>query len=880
MQKKWKLCVMAICLAPSAFAQNTEKTTTQTGTSVDESSFTFTESQLSEDENVAQEVTLLGSNSNAYASNVGYRFSPARFKYRGLDSKYSDIYINDNPVNDAERGAFRYSLIGGLNNQTRGMESSLPFEDNEFAMSSTGGSNNYNFRPSAMASGHRLSIAGANRNYTFRAMYGYNSGLNSKGWAWSMGLTYRWANQETAYVEGTFYNSLSYFLGVEKLFGNHNISLVTWGNPTERGGQAASTDEMYWIANDRYYNPNWGYQNGKKRNARITNDFAPTALLTWDWKIDDNTKLTTSLLGKYAMYSSTSLSYNNGTNPKPDYYSLMPSYNFNVWNPNDAINRTQANVDAWQASYDFLHSSKHNRQINWDRLYFANQAADAQGAEAMYYQQAYHEDQLSFSLASTLKKQITKNSSLVGGVSLSTNKGMHYQTLEDLLGATKFSNTNTYLVGNFLETDYRAQYDMNSIDPVTGKAKEIKVGDKFAYNYNVYVNKGQAWMTYSENYGAMHYAISGRLAYKSIQRDGKMKNGLAQIEVKAGEENKYPKSKLYQRTSDGQLMFDNSSGKSKRADFIDGGLKFNSSLNLGGGSAVMFGIGYEKKSPEARVAFSAPEYGNNFAHGLKSEDVFSSELGYQLNMSRIHANINLFYSRLENVTEYNRYYDDVENSFTYASITGINKEYYGIEAGINVKITDFLDVKALGTISEAKYVNDANIIYMRSQDGVYKQDVVLNDNMHEGCTPLSAYSVDLSYHAKGWFIDLIGNYYDRIYLYYTPVTRYRSTNIIGKENDGSDILNRYDQAKGHGGFMLDASIGRSMYLKHGRSLSINLMLTNVLNNQHIVTGGSEQSRVDRKSATDEDIRAYKFRMNPKKYYAYGINGMLNVTLKF
>ena len=848
MQKKLKLAVMALCCSSVAFAQTDGNQGQATVSTIDESAFTFTESQLGEDDNVAQEVTILGSNSNAYANNVGYRFSPARFKYRGFNSKYSDIYINGNPVNDAERGEFRYSFIGGLNNQTRTMESSLPFEDNFFAMPAMGGSNNYNFRPSAMQSGHRVSLAGANRNYTLRGMYSYNSGISNKGWAWSMGLTYRWASTETAYVEGTYYNALSYFLGVEKVLGNHNISLVTWGNPTERGAQAASTDEMYWIANDRFYNPNWGYQNGKKRNARIINDFAPTAILTWDWKIDEKTNMTTSLLGKYAKYSSTALRYNNGTNPAADYYSLMPSYNFNVWQPGEDPNNQQAeNLEAFRASYDYLSASKANRQINWERLYYANRQAAIQGTDAMYYQQAYHDDQMAVSLAATLKRQLTLKSTLTGGLTLSTTKGMHYQTLEDLLGATSFHNTNTYLVGNYQETDDAAQYDMRTVGP-DGRAKEVKEGDRFGYDYNVYVNKGQLWGIYAENFGALHYAVAGRLGYKSLQREGKMQNGL---------EPEY------------------SYGKGKKAEFIDGGGKFNASLNLGAGHAIMMGIGYEKKSPDARVAFASPQITNKFAKDLKSEDVFSAEVGYQLNTSWLHANINAFYSHLANVTEYSMYYDDAENSFTYASITGIKKRFIGLEAGLNFKITSCFDIKMLGTISDAEYTNDADIIYMRSQDGSYKEDVVLTEGIKEGCTPLTAGSIDLAYHKSGWYIDLIGNYYDDIYLYYSPVTRYRSNNI---KADGT--LNRYSQNEGHGGFMLDASIGKSIYVGKGQ-MSVNLMLTNILNNTDIVTGGMEQNRQDRRQYSDaSDIRAYKFRYSPKKFYANGLNGMLIVSYKF
>ena len=842
MRKKLKLALFALCCTATVTAQ--VETKQGQDATVDESAFTFTESQLGEDDNVSQEVTVLGMNSNAYASEVGYKWSPARFKFRAYNSKYNDIYINGNPANDAERGEFRYSLVGGLNNQTRGVEASLPFEDNIFAMTSLGGSNNYNFRPSAMPAGHRLSVAGANRNYIFRGMYNYSSGYNAKGWAWSMGLTYRYAGE--GYVEGTFYNALSYYLGVEKMFNpQHSLSLVTWGNPTERGAQAASTDEMYWLANDRFYNPNWGYQNGKKRNSRIIHDWAPSALLTWDWNIDHSAKLTTTLFGKYAMYSSSRLNYNNSTNPTPDYYSLMPSYNYNVWDPTDTDNRTASGLEAWQASYDYLSASKANRQINWDQLYFSNKAVSAQGGDAMYYLQAYHDDQLTISLASSLNKQLSKTQKLNAGFNLSTNKGMHYQTMEDLLGASSFHNVNTYVVGTYLSSDMQAMYDADHPN------KEIKVGDRFAYDYNIFVNRMNLWATYAENFGPLHYFLSGRIGGETLQREGMMRNGLA---------------------------LNNSLGKSKTASFLDGGGKFGAMLNMGKGVTLMGGIGYEKKAPVARSAFAAPQMNNDFVRDLRNEDVFSSELGLQLETSWVHANLNAYYSRLGHVAEYSMYYDDSQNSFSYVSINGIKKVYYGLELGLNFKVSSTFNIKALGALTEAKYINDADVAYVKSQDGKSYNDVVLSRGMHEGCTPLSAASLDLNYHSGGWFIDLIGNYYDRIYLYYTPVTRYASENLL-RDDLGNDSYNRYDQAKGDGGFMLDASIGRSIYLKRG-SLSINLMLTNILNNTKIVTGGMEQNRKDRKNVNDEDMRAYKFQKSPKKFYANGTNGMLIVTYKF
>lgn len=856
MNKKLKLAVIALCFSPAMMAQEVDSLATSMQ---DEQAFTFTESQLGDDDNVTQNITVVSSNRNVYAREVGYRFSPARFKYRAFGSKYNDIYINGNPANDVERGEFRYSFVGGLNNQTRSQESALPFEDNRFAMSSMGGSNNYNFRPSSFATGHRLSIAGANRNYTARAMYTYNSGVTEKGWAYTGSLTYRWANMETAYVEGTFYNALSYFLGVEKLMGDHSVSLVTWGNPTERGAQAASTDEMYWIANNRHYNPNWGYQNGKKRNSRVVNDFAPSALLTWDWKIDDETKLITSLLGKYSMFSSTRLQYNNATNPSPDYYSVMPSAVYDVW-PDYLGDRSDAAFSNWFSIYDYLRASKANRQINWDQLYYSNQQASAHGADAVYYQQAYHDDQLAFSLASTLQKQLTKDQFLSAGVNLSTNKGMHYQTMEDLLGATTFHNVNTFAVGTYAITDDRVQYDLNNPN------QEIHEGDRFGYDYNVLVNKANAWATWSFDANLSHLFVSGRVGGTTIQRDGKMRNGLAA---------------------------DNSFGKSKTAKFLDGGAKAGIQHQIARGNIITAGVGYEYKAPQARNAFAAPQVNNDFTSNLKNEKIFSAEVGYQLTTPWLKANLNAYMSRLHDVSEYSMAYSDSENSFTYISLTGISKEYVGVELGMNFKVSNEFNIKALGTICDAQYTNNSKMRYMRSEDGLYNSkdiksgyDVCLNKGMREGSTPLTAASIDFGYHANGWFIDLIGTYYDRIYLYYSPITRYLTDQPKDAEAPlGYDTDRIAPQAKGKGGFMVDASIGKSIYLHHGRSMRINLMLNNILNNLKIVTGGMEQNRRDtnyQKSSEEEEanIRTYSFVDSPKKFYANGANGMLMISYRF
>jgi hypothetical protein len=811
-------------------------------TNVGEAAFTFTEAQLGEDDNMEQTVSIVNSNSNVYASEVGFLFSPVRFRYRAFNQKYNEIYINGTPVNDMESGQFRYSLVGGLNQQTRNMESALPFESNNFSMSAMGGSNNYNFRPSAMAVGHRITLSGANRNYTLRGMYTYNSGLNEKGWAFSANVTYRWANQ--GYVEGTFYNSLSYFLAVQKLINDHHsLSFSTWGNPTERSTQGASTDEMYWLANDYQYNPYWGYQNGKKRNSRVVNDYAPSAIFTWDWTMNDRNKLTTSLFGKYAMYKSTKLNYNGVENPQPDYYKKLPSNYYDVWETTGS-NRTAQAYQNFLAAVDYLSGSKAARQIDFDRLIYANHQANEQGTDALYYIQARHSNVFNLTLSTNFTSQLTDKSVLNLGAFGMHNVGYHYQTMDDMLGSTSFHNYNYYALGTYAEGSYELQYDLNHPDAIVGE------DDKFGYDYNILENRVMGWASYAEDFGPVHYMIAGRLGYESMQRDGKMRNG---------------------------LFANNSYGKSKTADFVEGGVKASANFNLGKGNTLTLGLGYDSKAPQASVAFTAPEMNNDFVANLHNERVFSSEVGYQLLTSWLHANIQAYYSHITHATEWTCFYFDDINSFSYNSLTDLKKNYYGVEAGLDFKLSSAFDLKLIGSMSEAKNASNANVRYLNSTEGTYSDDVALVKNMRESGTPLTATSIGLSYHQHGWYVDLNANWYDRIYLSYSPYYRYQEVLKERAANQGLSEIEVSPQDKGHGGWMCDASIGRSIYLKHG-SLSINLMVTNILNNQKIVTGGYEQSRSDFNVKGNQ--RVYSFSKNPKKYYAFGTNGMLNIAYKF
>ncbi len=894
-----KFAALAWCIASAVFAQQPKSTVTPKTTADDDNAdFTFTESQLDEGEDATQTVSAMVSSKNdVYLSQVGYLFSPMRFRARALDNQYNQTYLNGIMYNDVERGRFSYSMIGGLNqivNPNR--EGASPFETTVFGLPGIGGATSINLRPGSQRQGHQITLSGCNRNYVARGAYSFASGFNSQGWAFSGAVAYRWSKE--GYIPGVFYNSLSVYLGVEKKLGDkHSLSLVAFGAPTERGQQGASTEEAYWLANSHYYNPNWGYQNGKKRNSRVVNDFEPTAILTWDFDIDENTKLTTSAGFRYSMYSSTALGWNgNAYDPRPDYYKNLPSSIFNVYDPEqnngDYLGQNKYFLEQWQTLYNAWTGDEASRQVQWDRMYYVNRVAAAIGGEALYYQERRHNDQLMFNLSSTINKNIDVNQKFTGGLQYNTTKGMHYKTMADLLGAETYYDYDKFAANDYGRDSREAQNDLRNPN------RRIGVGDKFGYDYNIYVHKVRLWGHYQYNLGKFNFGFGGHLDGTMFERDGLMQNGRAP---------------------------ENSYGTSGWAHFIHGGGQFRIAYDPTPNHRIALAGGWDNEAPLPANSFVAPRMQNNFINNLSREDIFNAQLSYDFRFGILTGRVAGYLTRFQDGVEQTAFYNDDQSRFTYLTMNGINRMHYGVEAALNLQVTSSLSFHALGTISEAKYVNNpaAQLAYEgMDANTIAKVNTWLNpvtgqpsttplcvyaDGMHVSGTPLTAANIGVDYNIKGWYLSLDLNYYDRVYVGFSQYRRLANVMdayvATGVAPDGTYIFDNVDsemlkadggilydpqgnllqayspeQEKFKGGFMLDASIGRSFYLSHGRRLNVNLSLSNILNNTNMRTGGYEQNRDD--NYNTGEARPYKFSKNSKYYYAQGFNFFLNIGFRF
>ena len=742
-------------------------------------SYAFTESQIDEDADVAaSSASIITSSSNMYLNEVGYLFSPMRFRVRAYDSQYTNVYINGAKFNDNETGRFIYGLIGGLNDATRNKDGVNAYELSKYSFGAVGGVSDIDMRASHYAAGSKLTLSGTNRNYRLRGMYTFSTGLSNKGWAFTGSVGYRWSNEGN--IEGTFYNALSYFLSMEKVINErHSISVVR--------------------------------------------SYEPSAVLTWDFNIDDKTKLVTTLGVKYSNYGTSALGwYNNASDPRPDYWRKLPSY---FSSEEDIATATRL----WE-------SDKSHRQIQWDELYRANYQQNNFGGTASYLLEERHNDQLSFNLNSTINRKFTNRINFTGGLEVSSTKGMHYKKLKDLLGANRFVD-----IDKFAARDWGIDSDMAQND-LDNPNKEIKVGDKFGYNYNMFVHKANLWAQAQHRYSHVDFYYGAKVGMASMWREGLMRNGRAA---------------------------DISKGKSDTKNFVEYAAKAGLTYKISGKHYFNLNGAFESRAPLAYNAFIAPRMHNLYVQDLKEELIGSVELTYGFNTPYVSGRVTGYFTNFDNVTELESFFNDDNGSYTYLSMSNIHKQHYGVEAAVQVKPFSNFSINLLATYSDAKYKNnpDATMTYEYSSE-METGERVMCEGFRVNGTPLSAYSIGLDYSYKGWFFNANLNYYHRVFLDFSTVRRLERFVVEGVDINGETGTGREGQEELDGGFMLDASIGKYIRLKKGKSISINLTVNNILNNTNLRTGGYEQNRIDGEKYPS------------KYYYAQGTNAFLNFNIRF
>lgn len=847
----------------------------------------FTEFDL-DDSGYQDSPTILFGQNDVFNNIAGYNFSSVRFRVRGYSSESQDVYMAGVRMNDAITGYTPYSLWSGLNEAVRSKESVNGSEISDYGFGGYNGLTNIDPMASKVRTGWRGSVLTNSALYRLRLMMTYSSGELDNGWSYAFSASARLGGND--WIKGVYYRSFGYYGSVEKKFGEeHKLGLTFMAAPGQRGAQNGSTQEVYDLMGDNMYNSNWGYYNGKVRNARVKKTHEPIAILKYDFTPESKKlKASATVLYRFGKNGYTALDWYDAPDPRPDYYRNLPSYFFM---DNTDYNRLNYSKYMW-AKEQWEQDIPSITHINWDRLYAVNAMnSTADGNRSKYVIEERRTDQQDLNFAANAKWSPVNCFTLAGGLSYKWNRTEYYKILDDLLGGDYYVN-----IDQFAERDYASSVTMyqNDLDYYlkNGKAQTLKQGDKYGYDYYANVRRAEAWASGKFSKFGLDVALAGRIGYTKYWREGLLRKGLFPGLDANGQPMTYEGKVI---TTYDPITGDaiTSLGKSEVKDFLTSAAKLNVSYVIPGGHRVYANAAFIADAPNFNQAFISPRTRNSIVPNLKTNKTLTADLNYAYSNSGYDVRVTGYYTAIKDQSKVMSFYDDAQNSFTNFAMSGIDQRHIGLELGFKVPLP-VPNLALQGVVSYGQFVYTSNPKMYQTYDnsaaivedtyGVtipyWKSHPTADGKTvkhYVSGTPQLATSLGLSWNKNYWFVDADVDYFDFAYLDMNPLYRTdMATSGPDKTVTPTEIEYMAAQEKFKGAVLVNASVGKSWYIKRNYQLGFSLQVKNILNTTNLRTGGYEQTRLVDNTVSKE--RYYRF--DSKYFYMSGINYMLNIYFRF
>ncbi len=810
-------------------------TTDQSGASVEDASSEDESANTSAGQNVS---SVLNASRDAFLSASTFGWGQYFFRMRGYENDNNTLYLNGVPLNDLEEGGVFYNSWSGLNDVFRGRTVTLGLAPGECLFGGLGLNTSLDASASNQRKGTKLTYTATNRSYRNRIMLTHSSGLQKNGWAYSFSFSRRWANEGP--VKGTFYDAWGYYGAIEKRFKKQGISFMVVGAPIKRGKSGPATAEVFDIAGSHYYNPYWGYQDGKVRNSRVLTTHSPLFIFSHDAKLGANTQITSAISYQAGETAQTGIDWQNAADPRPDYYRYLPSY---VEDANDR-----------QEVYDYLKANPNMLQIKWDSLYEANRNnLNAGYGKAAYILNAAVENAHRLNAAVNLKSQVDDHTTLQAGVNFQTQNNHNFLRIEDMLGGGYWENINQFAARTFGGIIKDAD-KLNLLDKDIRRYK----GDTYGYDYNIHFTKANWFAQGMFTYNKVDFFVATELGFTNFYRVGNYQSG---------------------------LYTSNSYGRSSTNTFFTPKAKGGLTYKINGRNYLYANGAIGQRAPFVDNVIISPRTRNEQIANAETEKFSSAELGYLLRSPNVKVRVTAYATQVKGASDIRRFYRDDDYSFVSMSLQGINKQYTGLELGAEVKISPSLTASFAGSFAQAFYTSRPYVnIYSDNEVGTQNTtlsgspDTVYMKNYYVPSGPQTAMQLALNYRSKTyWYGTLSGNYMGNNWMDFAPTARTKD----GVDNlvYGSDAWhNVIDQRKPPNVITVDLNFGKSFkvdkYIHKASNqtfLLLNVGITNLLNNRNINLYGFENLRVN-------TVNPAWFA--PKYAYALGAQYFINLSLRF
>ncbi|WP_299225217.1 carboxypeptidase regulatory-like domain-containing protein [uncultured Psychroserpens sp.] len=827
----------------------------------------------SEDDGLTDNVSgLLQSSRDVFLNAAAFDFSATFFRPRGLDNANGKVLINGIEMNKQFTGRPQWGNWGGLNDVQRNQEFTMGMSANDYTFGDLAGTNNIVMRASKYRKGGRVSYASANRSYTGRVMASYNSGLLEGGWSFSVLASRRFGDE--GFIDGTLYDSNSFFAAIEKKISDkHSINFTSIYAQNRRGRSTAITEEIYQLKG-REYNPFWGELDGEIRNSRVREIEEPILMLNHFWDISTKTKLNTNVAYQFGKIGNTRID-NGGTrqvdfngqtvfiggarNPDPAYYQNLPSYQLRFDNPT-AYNFEQA----YLAQQEFVNDG----QLDWNQLYQGNATLRAQGGNSIYAIQEDRNDDKQFTINTIFDTELSERVRLNASISYRNLKSENFAELKDLLGGTGFLDVDFFAE----ETDPNSTLGLESIaqSDRNNPNRIVQEGDRYKYNYEIDANVISGFAQAQFKYNKVDFYLGGSISQTTYQRNGLYDNG------------NFPGAESF--------------GKSEKLDFSNYGVKAGATYKITGRHLIDVNGSYFTKAPTIRNSFSNARQNNNVVTGLESEKIQSVDVSYIFRSPIVKARITGFYSGFEDGTDIGFYFTedlaglgfDTGDAFVQEIITNIERRHIGAELGIEAQVTPTIKLKAAASVGQYTFSNNPNL-YLTSDD--FDNEVRFGDgttnlkDLHVAGGPERAYQIGFEYRDPDfWNIGVTSNFFSNAYV---DASALRRSANFATDFDGNDIAN-YDpdvardllKQEQFDDYMLVNIIGGKSWRVDDYFIGFFATINNVFN-QDYRTGGFEQSRL----ATYDRVLEDKSRdtgeiFGSRYFFGFGTTYYLNVYVRF
>jgi outer membrane receptor protein involved in Fe transport len=607
---------------------------------------------------------ILKSTPSVYASKAGGGYGDSRIAIRGFDQKNIAVMINGVPINDMENSAVFWSNWAGISDVTSAMQVQRGLGASKLAISSVGGTINIVTKTSDMKEGGSISSSFGNDNY-LKAQASYSTGLMKNGLSASVLFS---RTEGNGYVDGTKFEGYNYFVALGyKINDKHSLEFTFTGAPQwhdQRSTSPLLSDFLKYGSDGKTpnikYNSDWGYKNGEEYNLKTNYYHKPVMSLNWDYDINETTKLSTVLYASWGRGGGTTSNGGiKGNNPYSTNNSLRTAdglINFDLiqnWNsgqPTTLGTRTQTNGQYQNSSA----------------------SGSATVTNTGVTQIASVNSHNWYGGVINLDKKLTENLTWDIGVEGRMYKGIHFQNLIDLFGATNYRDaTNVNSVPNpaYFSTTYAPRPSGN---PFVSTDYQERI------NY---------WNDSEVNY----YGAFTQLEYSKGNFTAFLQGAVSQQGYKRIDHFKYATGTPLAETD-----FKNITG---------GDVKAGVNYNINEQHNVYFNTGYYSKQPFFNAVY--PNNASIINDNITNEKVKAAEVGYGFRSGIFNATFNAYYTQWDDRFTPGTDSDQANNPGGYYTFQGVNETHTGVELEVTARLLEKLKLNGMISIGDYKYNGNA-----------------------------------------------------------------------------------------------------------------------------------------------------------------------------